>query len=246
MDYDSQSDQQVEKENEEEYIERDYPTRQAVKREREKKEHNKLSMGKNKKADDHGFAGVSSIFKFFSTNKKKKVKMFWIKLVFKILVVAAVLLDFKFILNFMKEPISTFPHTLSVVGMCAGINFIAVWILFYKNSLIRFYLSLFAIVGSFAYYIYVNYMNLSFLGVNTIASVLVIISLLMVINPKINYYLKNIFLLVIPVSGVYFSGNKFALVWTLMFNAGLILLFRMPKSSKKEEDRIKRNIKQSA
>lgn len=243
MDYDSQSDQQVKKENEEEYIERDYPTRQAVKRERE---NNKLPIGKNKKADDHGFAGVSSIFKFFSTNKKKKVKMFWIKLVFKILVVAAVFFDINFILNFMKDPISNFPHTLSVVGMCAGINFIAVWILFYKNSLIRFYLSLFAIVGSFAYYIYVNYTNLSFLGVNTIASVLVIISLLMVINPKLNYYVKSILLLVIPVSGVYFSGNKYALVWTLMINAGLILLFRVPNSSKKEEDRIKRNIKQSA
>ncbi|MBS4215017.1 hypothetical protein [Neobacillus rhizophilus] len=244
MDYYSQSDQQVEKENEEENIERDYPTRQAVKREREKKEYNNLFMGKNK-ADDNGFAGVSSIFRFFSSNKKKTVKMFWIKLIFKIFVVGAVFFDIKFILNFMKDPISNFPHTLFVVGMCAGINFIAIWVLFYKNPLIRFYLSLFAIVGSFGYYSYVNYTNLTFLGVNIIASVLVIISLLIVINPKINYYVKNILLLVIPILGIYFSGNKFALVWTLLFTAGLILLFRVPKSNKKEE-RIKRNKKQAA
>ncbi|MGG1680259.1 hypothetical protein ACIFOT_31815 [Neobacillus sp. NRS-1170] len=247
MDFNSKSDQQLENAYDEEYIERDYPTRQDVKKEREKREDKKLSMERNKKkAVDGGFARVFSKFRFPSTNKKKKLEMFWLKLVFKILVVGAVFFNFKFLLNYMKNPISNFTDTLIVVGICAGINFLAVWFLFYKNSLMRFYLSLVAIVGSFGYYGYVNYPNQSFLGNNIIASVLVIISVLMVINPKINYYVKNITLLVIPVIGIYFSGTKFALVWTLMMNAGLILLFRVPKSTKKEEDRSKRNKKQSA
>ncbi|WP_223593760.1 hypothetical protein [Neobacillus bataviensis] len=247
MDFNSESNQQLENAYDEEYIERDYPTRQDVKRERENREDKELSMGRNKKkAVNGGFARVFPKFRFPSSKKKKKLEMFWLKLVFKILVVAAVYFNFKYLLNYMKNPISNFTDTLIVVGICAGINFLAVWILFYKNSLMRFYLSLFAIVGSFGYYGYVNYLNQSFLGNNIIASVLVIISVLMVINPKVNYYVKNITLLLIPVLGIYFSGTKFGLVWTLMINAGLILLFRVPKSNKKEEERTKRNKKQSA
>lgn len=247
MDYYSESDKQVGKDYDEEYIERDYPTRQDVKKERENRGNNKNLKGRNKKkAANDGFSGISSIFRFIPSNKKKKVEMFWIKLVFKIIVLATVYFNFQYILNFMKDPISNFTHSVFVVGICAGINFIAVWFLFYKNSLMRFYLSLFAIVGSFGYYIYVNYMNLSFLGNNIIASLLIIISVFMVINPKINYYVKNITLLALTVLGIYFSGNKFALVWTLMFSAGLLLLFRVPKSNKKEEERTKQNKKQSA
>ncbi|MDN3015898.1 hypothetical protein PH210_06710 [Paenibacillus sp. BSR1-1] len=247
MAFNSESDQQLENTYDEEYIERDYPTRQDVKREREKREDKELSTGRNKKkAINGGFARVIPKFRFPSSNKKKKMEMFWLKLVFKILVVGAVYFNFKYLLNYMNNPISNFKDTLIVFGVCAGINLLAVWILFYKNSLIRFYLSLFAIVGSFVYYGYVNYLTQSFLGNNMIASVLVIISVLMVINPKINYYFKNITLLLIPVIGIYFSGNKFALVWALMFNAGLILLFRVPKSNEKEEEQTKRNKKQSA
>ena len=168
-----------------------------------------------------------------------------LKLVFKIFAIAAVFFNFKFILNFMKDPIGnfTFYHTLFVVGICVGINFIAVWILFYKSSFMRFYLSLFAILGSFGYYFYVNYTNQSFVGNNIKTSVLVMISVLMAINPKVNYYLKSFLFLLIPIIGIYLSGNKFALVWTLMFSAGLILFFRVSKSRAKKNKR-KRKVEQ--
>jgi hypothetical protein len=176
--------------------------------------------------------------------------MSWVKILFKIIVIGVVCYNFKYILDFAKNPISDFTQNLYVVGIRAGINFIAVWLLFYKNSVIRLYLSLIAIIGSFAYYFYVNYMNQSFLGDNLITSILVAISVLMVINPKVNYYFKSIVLLLIPVVGIYFSGNKFALVWTLMFNAGLILFFRVSKSKKsksnKKEEQTRRNRQQSA
>ena len=179
--------------------------------------------------------------------------MFSLKLVFKIFVVAAVCYNFIFIWNFMKDPIGnfTFYHTLSVLGICSGINFIAVWILFYKSSFMRFYLSLFAILGSFGYYFYVNYTNHSFVGSNIKTSLLVMISVLMVINPKANYYLKSILLLLIPIIGIYLSGNKFALVWALMMSAGFVLLFRVSKSrakskSNKKEGRVRRKQNQSA
>ncbi|MEH7309231.1 hypothetical protein, partial [Neobacillus drentensis] len=88
---------------------------------------------------------------------------------------------------------------------------------------------------------------------NIKTSLLVIISVLMVINPKVNYYLKSIVLLLIPIIGIYFSGNKFALVWALMLSGGLVLFFRVSKSrakskskSNKKEHRARRNQKQTA
>jgi cation transport ATPase len=263
LDFYSKSDQQVEKVNDEEYKERDYSTRQEAERELEDRDYSTRQeaerelgekgykqwfMGRKKrKVDEEDEVGVYSPSRSRSSKKKKKVEMFWVKLVFKILVVGAVFYNFKFILNFMKDPISnfTFYHTLFVVGLCVGINFIAVWILFYKSSFMRFYLSLFAILGSFGYYFYVNYTNQSIFGNNIITSVLVTISVLMAINPKVNYYVKSFAFLLIPIIGIYLSSNKFALVWTLMLNAGLILLFRVAKSSKKEA-RTRKKQKQSA
>jgi hypothetical protein len=93
-------------------------------------------------------------------------------------------------------------------------------------------------------------MNQSLLGDNIIPSALMILSILMIISPKKNYYLKSIVLLLIPIIGIYFSGNKFAIEWALMFNAGLILFFRVSKSkkskSKEKEEQTKRNKKKSA
>ncbi|PFO09370.1 hypothetical protein COJ85_01830 [Bacillus sp. AFS076308] len=247
----SESDQQVEKDYDEEYKERDSSTSLEAEREQEESGFKQWFLSrKKKKADEESEAEIYTPTRFRSSKKKKKVEMFWVNLVFKIFIVGAVCFNFKFILNFMKDPISNFTHTLFVVGICVGINFIAVWILFYKSSFIRFYLSIFAILGSFGYYFYVNYPNHSFFGNNIITSVLVMVSALMVINPKVNYYLKSIVLLLIPVLGIYFSGNQFALVWTLLFNAGLILFFRVSKSkrskSKKKEARSNRNEKQPA
>ncbi|MCQ6282787.1 hypothetical protein [Bacillus sp. EB600] len=246
MDFYSNSDEQKEKVNE--YKESGYPTRQEVKKEREEREHNQRSMGREKEnTDEEDETRVNSPSR--TSKKRMKMKMprpnLKLKLVFKILAIAAAFFNFKFILNFMKEPFSPFYHTLFVVGICIAINFIAVWILFHKSSYIRFYLSLFAILGSFGYYLYVNYTNQSFLGNNLITSVLVGITVLMAINPKVNYYLKSFVFLVVPIIGIYVSGNKFALVWTLMCNAGLLLFFRISKSNKKE-DRTKRNQKQTA
>ena len=256
MDFYSNSDQQVEKVDDEEYKERDYATRHKAERVPEERGYKQWIMGrKKKKVDEGGAAVVYSPSRSRSSNKKKKGKMFSLNLVIKIFVVAAVCYNFKFIWNFMNDPIGnfTFYHTLSVLGICAGINFIAVWILFYKSSFMRFYLSLFAILGSYGYYFYVNYTNHSFMGNNIKTSLLVMISVLMVINPKVNYYLKSIVLLLIPIIGIYLSSNKFALVWALLLSAGFVLLFRVSKSrtkskskSNKKDDRGRRNQKQSA
>jgi hypothetical protein len=250
LDFYSNSDQQAEKIDDEEYKERDYPTRQIAEREPEERGYKRWMMGRQK-VNEESKAGVYSPSRSRSSNKKKKGKMFSLKLVFKIFIVAAVCYNFIFIWNFMKDPIGnfTFYHTLSVLGICSGINFIAVWILFYKSSFMRFYLSLFAILGSFGYYFYVNYTNHSFVGSNIKTSLLVMISVLMVINPKANYYLKSILLLLIPIIGIYLSGNKFALVWALMMSAGFVLLFRVSKSrakSNKKEGRVRRKQNQSA
>jgi cation transport ATPase len=258
LDFHSNSNQQLEKVDDEEYKERDYATRHKAEEEEEEEPEERgfkqWIMGwKKKKVDEDGEARVDSLSRSRSSNKKKKGGMFSLKLVFKIFVVAAVCYNFNFIWNFMKDPMGnfTFYHTLFVLGICAGINFIAVWILFYKSSFMRFYLSLFAILGSFGYYFYVNYTNHSFVGNNIKTSLLVMISVLIVINPKVNYYLKSILLLLIPIIGIYLSGNKFALVWALMLSAGFVLLFRVSKSrgkskSNKKESRARRNQKQSA
>ena len=256
MDFHSNSNQQLEKVDDEEYKERDYATRQKAEEEPEERGFKQWIMGwKKKKVDEDGEARVDSPSRSRSSNKKKKGRMISLKLVFKIFVVAAVCYNFNFIWNFMKDPIGnfTFYHTLFVLGICAGINFIAVWILFYKSSFMRFYLSLLAILGSFGYYFYVNYTNHSFMGNNIKTSLLIMISVLIVISPKVNYYLKSIVLLLIPSIGIYLSGNKFALVWALMLSAGFVLLFRVSKSrgkskskSNKKESRARRNQKQSA
>lgn len=234
MDFNSNSDQQEEKVYDEESNERDFPTRYKA----EKEEHQRgfkewLTSFKEKKADEEE-AGEYSPSRSRSSRKKKKLVMYRGKPVLKILAVAAIILNFNYIFSFMKDPINTFYHTLIVVGICTGINFLAVCILFSKRPFIRFYLSLFAIFGSFTYYFYVNYMNQSFLGNNLIPSVLVFIAVFMSITLKTNYYMKIFFFVLIPILGIYVSSNKFALVWTLMLSAGLLLLFRIPKTKKKK------------
>ena len=237
--------------NDEEY--REITTRHRAKREPEEKGFKQWMMGRLKqKVEEEGEAeeySPSRSRSSKSSNKKKKGKRIPLKLAYKIVVIAAVCLNFLFIWNQMKTPIGNFYHTLFVLGISAAINFIAVWILFYKKTSMRFYLSLFAIIGSFAYYFYVNYTNHSFMGSNIKTSILVLISVLMVINPKVNYYLRSIALLVIPAIGIYLSGNKFALVWALMLSAGFVLLFRVSKPKakpNKKEDRARGNQKQSA
>ncbi|MDR4947023.1 hypothetical protein [Neobacillus cucumis] len=251
MDFNSETEQPIEKDNDQEYRTRENTTRLEAEKDADDQVLKKWFMGMKKKNTDHeSKAGGSSPSRFKSSKKKKKLEMFWVKLLFKIILVAVVCYNFKFILDYMKYPISNFTQILYVVGIRVGINFIAIWILFYKNAIIRFYLSLIAIIGSFAYYFYVNYTNQTFLGDNMIPSALMILSVLMIINPKGNYYLKSIVLLLIPIVGIYFSGNKFALVWALMFNAGLLLFFRVSKTkkskSKGKEEPTRRNKRQSA
>jgi len=255
LNFDPNRDPQAENVEDEEYKE-EYATRYRADREPEEKGYKEWMIGrKKKKGDKEEKAEVHSPSRSRSNSSKKTKKgnIFPLKLVFKIVVVAVVCYNFYYIWNFMKTPIGnlTFYHTIVVLGICAGINFIAAWILFYKRSYIRFYLSLFAILGAFGYYFYVNYTNHSFMGNNLKTSVLVALSVLLVINPKGNYYLKSIVLLLIPIIGIYVSGNTFALVWALMWSAGVVLLFRVSKSrdkakSKKKEERARRNQKQSA
>lgn len=246
---DPELEQHTEQDNDQEYKTSEHTTRLEAEQELEDSGFQKWF--KNRKNTGNETKGrVSSPSRFRSSKKKKKLELSWVKLLFKILVIGVVCYNFYYIFNFAKNPVSDFTKILSVVGIRAGINFIAVWILFYKNPIIRFYLSIIAIIGSFAYYAYVNYTNLSYLGDNLIPSILVLLSVLIAVNPKVNYYLKSILLLLIPAAGIYFSGNKYALVWTLMFNAGLILLFRLSKSKKskanKTEDQTRRNKKKTA
>ncbi|MGG3471456.1 hypothetical protein ABES02_28810, partial [Neobacillus pocheonensis] len=91
MDFNSESDQQLENAFDEENIERDYPTRQEAKRERDQRGYTQLFTARKKKQSvEDGKPGIFSLFKFLSSNKKKKVEMFWVKLVLKLFVVAAV------------------------------------------------------------------------------------------------------------------------------------------------------------
>ena len=93
MDFYSNSDQQVEKVDDEEYKERDYATRQKAEREPEERGYKRWIMGR-KKVNEESEAGVYSPSRSRSSNKKKKGKMFSLKLVFKIFVVAAVCYNF--------------------------------------------------------------------------------------------------------------------------------------------------------
>lgn len=249
MDFNPESEQHTEQGNDQEYKTSEYSNR--LEAEQELDDSGFQKWFKNRKNTGNETKGrVSSPSRFRSSKKKKKLELSWVKLLFKIIVIGVVCYNFYYILDFAKNPISDFTQIVSVVAIRAGINFIAVWILFYKNPIIRFYLSIIAIIGSLAYYFYMNYTNLTFLGDNLIPSILVLLSVLMAVNPKVNYYLKSILLLLIPIAGIYFSGNKYALVWTLMFNAGLILFFRMSKSKKsnanKTEDQTRRNKKKTA
>lgn len=254
MDFYSDSEQQAKKVDDEEYIEIEGTAGQRAERKPEERGSSLSRIDrKNKKADEESEDGVNSPTssrprsKSRSSNMMMKVKMPRAQLVLKILAVVAVYFNFKFILNFMKEPAGTFYHTLTVLAICAGINFLAVWILFSKRSWMRLYLSLAAILGAFAYYFYVNYTNHSFLGIHLTTSVLMILSVLMMINTKASYHTKSILLLLIPVVGIYISWNQFALVWALMWSAGMVLLFRVSKSkADKKEGRARRNEKQSA
>ena len=101
MDFYSNSDQQVEKVDDEEYKERDYATRQIAEREPEERGYKRWMMGRQK-VNEESEAGVYSPSRSRSSNKKKKGKMFSLKLVFKIFIVAAVCYNFIFIWNFMK------------------------------------------------------------------------------------------------------------------------------------------------
>ncbi|MGG1397550.1 hypothetical protein ABE288_06900 [Bacillus salipaludis] len=246
MEYHSGSeDQHEEKMNDEEYRVSEYPTRQEARMELTKESRQSFKDRKKNQEDVEEKMEVDSPSKSRSSKRIKKMKsktkleMSWVKLVFKIFVVAAVLYNIHFLLNYMKGPASPFTATLMVIGICAGVNFAAVWILFYKRAFIRFYLSLIAVIGSFAYYGYVNYTQHSFLGNNKITSLIVAVSVMMALNPRIYSFPRGIVFLLIPILGIYFSGNQFALVWTLMFNAGLTLMFRRSKANKSKDKKSK-------
>ncbi|MED1204569.1 hypothetical protein [Heyndrickxia acidicola] len=223
-----------------------YPNRQELRKAQEEKGYKQrfLGMNKNKSVEEPETDGYTRS-RSRKPKSKKKADLFWGKIVLKILAVAAVCYNIHFLLNFMNDSFSSLYHTISVVGICIAINYIAIWILFYKNALIRFYLSLIAILGALGYYFYTTYTTQSILGHNLVSSALVAVAAVIAINPKVNYYVKSLAFMVIPLAGIYLSGNKFALVWALLFNAGLILFFRVAKSNKKEP-RFKRKQKQSA
>jgi cation transport ATPase len=177
-----------------------------------------------------------------------------VNLAIKIAAVIAVLFNFRYDMGLMKDPVGTFTFNYLVIKLAisVGINFAAVWILFAKQSRIKYFLSLFAVLASFLYYIYDNYTNHTLLvRSHLIPSVLVILSVLMLVNSRSNYYLKSIMLMVFATAGIYLSSNQFALEWVLMGSAGLVMFFRVSKTqrndkSTKKESMGRRNQRQSA
>ena len=188
--------------------------------------------------------------------KRVNVKLPTVKvnLAIKIAAVIAVLFNFRYDMGLMKDPVGTFTFNYLVIKLAisVGINFAAVWILFTKQSRNKYFLSLFAVLASFLYYIYDNYTNHTLLvRSHLIPSVLEILSVLMLVNSRSNYYLKNIMLMVFATAGIYLSSNQFALEWVLMGSAGLVMFFRVSKTqrndkSSKKESMGRRNQRQSA
>ncbi|PLT31634.1 hypothetical protein [Peribacillus deserti] len=196
------------------------------------------------------------IFKFRPSFKKVNVKQprVNVNLAIKIAAVLAVLINVRYVMGLMEDPVGTFTFNQLVIklGISAGINFAAVWILFAKQSRIKYFLSLFAVLASFLYYFYGIYTNHTLLvRSNLVPTVLVILSVLMLVNSRSNYYLKSILMLVIAAAGIYVSSNQFALEWVLIGSAGLVMFFRVSKTqnkdkSTKKENRVRRNQRQSA
>ncbi|NRD79754.1 hypothetical protein HPT25_20640 [Bacillus sp. BRMEA1] len=245
MEFESRSSRRAAKRSGKEYIESDDHTSGPS-----EEIDQKHGMMETKQEDEIDGKGGSYRSRAKSSKKKKKLELSWVKLLFKILVVVVVFYNIKFILNFMNGPSSILLyHNLFVIGISGAINFMAVWILFNKKAITRFYLSLLAIFAAYAYYIYVNYFHQSFMGNNLLTSMLIILSVLILITMKANYYVENLLLIMVPIAGIYLTGNKFALVWSLMLSGALILLFRVSKSkskSNKKKDREKRKQRESA
>ncbi|WP_148362748.1 hypothetical protein [Bacillus sp. B-jedd] len=219
---------------------------------------------RNKHAGSEAKVGVTPpsrtnsnrISKFRPSLKKIKLKLpkVNVNLAVKIAALLAVLFNVKYVMDLMQVPVGTFIFNDLVIKLAisVGINFAAVWILFPKQSQIKYFLSLFAVLASFLYYFYGQYTKQTLLErSHLIPSVLVILSVLMVVNSRSNYYLKSILLLVFAAAGIYFSSNQYALEWMLIGSAGLVMFFRVSKNKKngksdKKANRIRRNRRQSA
>ncbi|RHW37977.1 hypothetical protein D1B31_14415 [Neobacillus notoginsengisoli] len=219
---------------------------------------------RNKPAVSEDKAGVTPqsrtsskrISKFRPSLKNVKVKLprVNVNLALKIAAVLAVLINVRYIMGLMKDPVGTFTfNELGIkLAISVGINFAAVLILFAKQSRIKYFLSLFAVLASFLYYFYGHYTNQTLLErSNLIPSVLIILSVLMLVNSRSNYYLKSILLVVLSAAGIYFSSNQYALEWVLIGTAGLVMFFRVSKTkrnvqSTKKDSRIRRNQRRSA
>ncbi|WP_053366286.1 hypothetical protein [Bacillus sp. FJAT-27245] len=219
---------------------------------------------RNKHAGSEAKGGVTPpsrtnskrISKFRPSLKNVKVKLpkVNVNLAVKIAALAAVLFNVKYVMDLMQVPVGTFTFNDLVIKLAisVGINFAAVWILFAKQSRTKYILSLFAVLASFLSYFYGHYTNQTLLErSHLIPSVLVILSVLMVVNSRSNYYLKSILLLIIATAGIYVSSNQYALEWMLIGSAGLVMFFRVSKNRKndksdKKESRIRRNQRQSA
>ncbi|OCA89307.1 hypothetical protein A8F94_23985 [Bacillus sp. FJAT-27225] len=195
-------------------------------------------------------------FNFRPFDKKIKVKLpkVSVNLVVKIAALLAVLFNVRYVMGLMEDPVGTFTFNDLVIKLAisVGINFAAVWVLFAKQSRIKYFLSLFAVLASFLHYFYGHYTNHTLLvRSNLIPSVLVILSVLMVVNSRSNYYLKSILLLIISTAGIYFSSNQYVLEWMLIGSAGLVMFFRVSKTkrndkSTKKDSRIRRSQRRSA
>jgi hypothetical protein len=122
-----------------------------------------------------------------------------------------------------------FTYTLKVLGIFSLINFVSIWIVFYKSSFMRFYVAYLSILGAEVYYLYLAYTTNSFFGDYTLTTLLIAGVLIIAIIPKVSLYIKSALFILSAVFGMYLTLNQFAIIWLLLMSAGLVLFVRKPK-----------------
>jgi len=127
-----------------------------------------------------------------------------------------------------------FTYTLKVLGIFSLINFVAIWIVFYKSSFMRFYVAYLSILGAVGFYLYTAYTNNSIFGDNTLTTLLIAVVLIIAIIPKVSLYIKSALFILSAVFGIYLTLNQFAIIWLLFMSAGLVLFVRKPISGKQK------------
>jgi len=109
-----------------------------------------------------------------------------------------------------------------------GFTFISAIILFYKSSFMKFYSAFLAILYAFGWYGY-HLVESGDLTNNMTITLLLIATAIVIVIPKINYYVKSAIIFLVPLLGIYITSIEFAMTWILMMTSGTLLLCRESK-----------------